>query len=228
MFLLALRCIKTKESYCSQFQKQSSVENSQFGLLRQMVNRGSKRDRRKRLSTNRFSFIEPTSTSRYRAFTESAIREYGLIGIFKRIIDITHSCLWKARSTLEVQVRSFLVERLKYDHHEFGDFYDYYLNLGQHFKGVNNQSLFPPNFMTEDFGDNSMLKKATIDMGLPPYLDLYLFLLKAQFDVVHECLRFRLDCKPKVEPSPMSIRQVSSIVLSCTSGSFMRKFECRS
>ena len=40
------------------------------------------------------------------------------------------------------------------------------------------------------------------------YRPAYLFLLRIPLDVMHECLRFRLEHKPAVDPSAHSIQQV--------------------
>ena len=48
-------------------------------------------------------------------------------------------------------------------------------------------------------------------MNLPSFLPTYLFLVRVPLDVVHECLRLRLEQRPHpadVEPSILSIRQV--------------------
>ncbi len=44
-------------------------------------------------------------------------------------------------------------------------------------------------------------------MRLPSFRAPYLFLCRVPLDVVHECLRIRLEQKPQ-EPSELSIRQV--------------------
>ena len=56
--------------------------------------------------------------------------------------------------------------------------------------------------------DRGVWCKEFSDMGLPSFLDLYLFIAKISFDIVHESIRYRLEHKPKVDPSLMSIRQV--------------------
>ena len=46
-------------------------------------------------------------------------------------------------------------------------------------------------------------------MGLPSFRPTYLFLVRVPLDVVHECLRLRLEQRPQGDPSFLSIRQVS-------------------
>ncbi|PIK56652.1 putative mitogen-activated protein kinase kinase kinase 4, partial [Apostichopus japonicus] len=47
-----------------------------------------------------------------------------------------------------------------------------------------------------------------IKMELPSYLPIFLFLIRIPVDVMHECLRFRLEHKPTAEPSLHSVQQL--------------------
>ena len=51
--------------------------------------------------------------------------------------------------------------------------------------------------------------KQFIQMGLPSFRPSYLFLLHVFLDVIHEALRLRLDQRPVIDPSYLSIRPVS-------------------
>lgn len=46
-----------------------------------------------------------------------------------------------------------------------------------------------------------------VKMNLPSFRAPYLFLCRVPLDVIHECLKIRLEQKPQ-EPSELSIRQV--------------------
>jgi mitogen-activated protein kinase kinase kinase 4 len=46
-----------------------------------------------------------------------------------------------------------------------------------------------------------------VKMNLPSFRAPYLFLCRIPLDVIHECLKIRLEQKPQ-EPSELSIRQV--------------------
>ena len=50
---------------------------------------------------------------------------------------------------------------------------------------------------------------AFTDMCLPSFKPTYLFLVRILVDVIHECLRLRLEHRPEMEPSLLSVRQVS-------------------
>ena len=45
-------------------------------------------------------------------------------------------------------------------------------------------------------------------MGLPSFDSLYVFLVRLVMDIYHECLRMRMEHRPKGEPSSLSVRQV--------------------
>ena len=45
------------------------------------------------------------------------------------------------------------------------------------------------------------------EMGLPSFRPIYLFLVRIPLDVVHECLKLRLEQQPE-EPSMLSVKQV--------------------
>ena len=47
-------------------------------------------------------------------------------------------------------------------------------------------------------------------MELPSFRPTYLFMVRIPLDVIHECLRLRLEQKPKKDPSPYSIRHVGT------------------
>ncbi len=51
------------------------------------------------------------------------------------------------------------------------------------------------------------------DIGLPSFKPTYLFLVRIPLDVIHECLRLRLEQMPKTDPSSWSIRHVRLISL---------------
>lgn len=78
--------------------------------------------------------------------------------------------------------------------------------------------LHPDDFKTEDQGrhDRGVWSKEFSDMGLPSFLELYLFIAKIAFDIIHESIRYRLDHRPKVDPSSMSIKQVHLYNISCS------------
>lgn len=53
--------------------------------------------------------------------------------------------------------------------------------------------------------------KQFIEMDLPSFRPTYLFIVRIQLDVIHECLKLRKDQRPIGDPSFLSIRQVSKL-----------------
>lgn len=76
-------------------------------------------------------------------------------------------------------------------------------------------------FRVPSSGDTSVSKSGVVHigpedfetMGLPSYKPTYLFLAQIPLNVVHECLRLRLEQKPETEPSLLSVRQVGDLLL---------------
>ena len=73
--------------------------------------------------------------------------------------------------------------------------------------------LHPEDFKTKDTQthDRGVWSQEFSDMGLPSFLELYLFLTKIAFDILHESMRYHLDHRPKGDPSSMSIKQVQQL-----------------
>ena len=102
--ILDLQCLKTRKSYktAHKIATADMLESSVNlpSLLSNVALRRSKREKRKRISQQRFSVIEKTSTSRYREFVERNIREQGLLFIMKRVREILYVPLKKAKLCL--------------------------------------------------------------------------------------------------------------------------------
>lgn len=205
-------CVKTNQCYHNNhyFSTSELLENS--GNLSSLSNnyatRRSKRDKRKRISMQRQSFIEKTSTSRYRTFVEREIRDGGLIGLIKRLKIILSTTMWKARFTL---AEMFGKERHSMLQHEgrathFEEDLKRVIELLMKFSRTSEQDY--TFFDAHIFICENKWAKAIQEMNLPSFLDNYLFLIRIPFDLTQESIRFRLDYKPKVEPSEHSIRQV--------------------
>ena len=48
-----------------------------------------------------------------------------------------------------------------------------------------------------------------VDMCLPSFRPIYLFLVRIPLDVIHECLKLRLEQRPDKDPSLLSLQSVS-------------------
>lgn len=210
-FYLDLACTKTRKSYHTSHKVATAefLESSSNlpTLLSNVALRRSKREKRKRISQHRFSFIQKTSTSRYREFVEHSIREIGLIDILQKIRNLLHLPLNKAKYCLtdpsEVSMST----------HKKDDLFGSYLpTLMKIFLKLHDKKITEFISLLEKDAASckiySQYSKALHDMNLPTFSEVYSFLILVPMDIIHECVRFRIDYKPKVEPSHLSIRQV--------------------
>eukprot|EP00111_Clytia_hemisphaerica_P003243 TCONS_00009253-protein len=213
---LDLQCLKTKKSYktAHKIATADMLESSVNlpSLLSNVALRRSKREKRKRISQQRFSVIEKTSTSRYREFVERNIRENGLLFIMKRVREILYIPLKKAKFCIDdPTVNSTKFSRVF--EIQFGNQLNKMLSV---FLKLNDTKM--ANFINDiekeakQFNKYAQYGKCFQDMNLPTFVDIFSFMVLIPFDVVHESIRFRIDYKPKVQPSHLSIRQ---LILEC-------------
>ncbi|XP_065056880.1 mitogen-activated protein kinase kinase kinase 4-like [Rhopilema esculentum] len=178
----------------------------------------------------RRSVLKETTTSRYRSFVEKNIRQIGLNGLSRRIKAALHKTLWKARQALEVPAEAHdLMER----QHNYGKVIDLVNFLEK--TSIDDPSqktvlesmvLHPEDFKTKDTQthDRGVWSQEFSDMGLPSFLELYLFLTKIAFDILHESMRYHLDHRPKGDPSSMSIKQLINECKEVISGAIICKY----
>lgn len=180
-----------------------------------------------RTSSNMSNFVW-SSTSRYRPFVDHSIKKMGLIKLGKRLGDILETSMMKARKALVLPGNSdgdecqccdpVAVEQRQWTIN----------NLEALLNGEGEQasccSCHPHSTMRlrgeEGFGQRIWSDEFK-ETGLPSFRSLYLFLSRIPLDIVHECLRLRLQHRPKGEPSSLSVRQVNTyltvaIVCYCT------------
>ena len=207
-----MACIKTRKSH----QTSHKVATAEFlesssnlpTLLSNVALRRSKREKRKRISQQRFSFVAKTSTSRYREFVEGSIRENGLMDVLQKLRNILHLPLSKAKYCLSDPSEACISSHKK--DQIFGSYLPTLMNifLKLHDKKITDLiSSFEKD--TASCKKYSQYSKPLQDMNLPTFVDIYNFLTMVPMDIVHECVRFRIDYKPKVQPSHLSIRQVN-------------------
>lgn len=215
--LIDLDCLKTKKSYHTAHNVatadllESSVNLT--SVLSNVALRRSKREKRKRISQQRFSVVEKTSTSRYREFVERSIKENGLIHIIKRSREILFHSLQKAKVTLLDSVE-YVPRSHRNLNKGFGSQLRTLLDI---LLKLNDQDMTKYLYDLELEGNKaqkfSQYTKCFQDMNLPTFGDIFSFMVMIPLDIVHECIRFRLDYKPKVQPSHLSIRQVENLLL---------------
>lgn len=173
-----------------------------------------------RTSSNMSNFVW-SSTSRYRPFVDHSIKKMGLIKLGKRLGDILDTSVLKARQALappascciddECQCKTVVLEQGKVSVSNY---------LEALLKGQSDEltatscschphstiSRVPENFKGRVWSDEFK------ESGLPSFCSLYLFLSRVPLDIIHECLRLRLQHRPKGEPSSLSVRQVITVI----------------
>ena len=159
--------------------------------------------------------VEEGVTSRYRKFVDKSLKQMGLSKLMGRLGKCLHRTLKRALNTLVCQ-----------DSGKFVTFEEPLPNKME--EGLISSPLSPPpggyHFPAQYFNQQrsqkrrrssstkrslSGLAQEFVKMGLPSFKLPFLRLLCVPVDVIHECMRLRLDHKPQKEPSALCIRQVS-------------------
>ena len=150
-----------------------------------------------------------SSTSRYRSFVNKSLKKMGLIKLGKRIRDILDCSLLQANQALRTQcmqtedVTEQMMRKRVTSVHE----------LEQLLNRQESNSLTRPRSSSREcqkqaFSAIEGFEEDFQELGLPSFCSLYLFLARVPLDITHECLRVRLEHRPKEEPSALSVRQV--------------------
>ncbi|XP_020895625.1 mitogen-activated protein kinase kinase kinase 4 [Exaiptasia diaphana] len=162
-------------------------------------------------STSQLSQFSWSSTSRYRPFVDRNIKKFGLIKLGKRIGDILDVTLLKVRRVLVPEGpelrHDHLVETLQ-DWNESISYLEDILYLdvaAEHRPRTQSSPLLRDLEQTSTVINWQHVFK---QLGLPSFRVLYLFLIRIPLDVSHECIRLRLEHRPKGEPSSLSINQL--------------------
>lgn len=156
-----------------------------------------------------------SSTSRYRPFADKSIKKMGLIKLGKRLGDILDTSMMKARQALAPAVTCCVGEKCQCKIVALNprkvsiNYLEAILNgRSEDFVHLS-CSCHPHSTMCCEPGDR-ILGNELEQRGLPSFRSLYLFLCRVLLDIIHECLRLRLQHRPKGEPSSLSVRQVKN------------------
>ena len=157
-----------------------------------------------------------SATSRYRPFVDHSIKKMGLIKLGKRLGDILDSSVMKARQVLappasfsigdECQCKSVVQEQRKLS----VNYLEALLNGQNEELSQSSCSCHPHRTVRPGLAnfESRIWSDEFEESGLPSFRSLYLFLSRVPLDIIHECLRLRLQHRPKGEPSSLSVRQV--------------------
>lgn len=160
-------------------------------------------------------YVEEGVTCRYRKFVDKSLKQMGLSKLMSRLSKCLHRTLKRAHNTLachdpgklvsfEEQMPNMIEETLTRSplSPPPGGFYIPSKCQQQQRSQKRRRSSYSKRSvagLTQEFAK----------MGLPSFKLPFLRLLCVTVDVIHECIRFRLDHKPQKEPSALSIQQVS-------------------
>uniref|UniRef100_A0A674GSF4 Mitogen-activated protein kinase kinase kinase 4 n=1 Tax=Taeniopygia guttata TaxID=59729 RepID=A0A674GSF4_TAEGU len=129
-------------------------------------------------------------TSIYRPFVDKALKQMGLRKLILRLHKLMHGSLQRARMAL-----------VKSDHQlEFSEFPDPML-CSDYVQLLN----FPPCCEQKC---SAVSWEELKSMDLPSFEPAFLVLCRVLLNVIHECLKLRLEQRPAGEPSLLSIKQV--------------------
>uniref|UniRef100_A0A674NSC8 Mitogen-activated protein kinase kinase kinase 4 n=1 Tax=Takifugu rubripes TaxID=31033 RepID=A0A674NSC8_TAKRU len=136
-------------------------------------------------------------TAIYRPFVDKALKQMGLRKLILRLHKLMDRSLQRARAALLRQTPAL----------EFADFpdpmlySDYLPELSRHHESCGG----PAN---PDLGAENVSWEDLIGMDLPSFQPAFLVLCRVLLNVIHECLKLRLEQRPAGEPSLLSIKQV--------------------
>ena len=153
--------------------------------------------------------FENTSTSRYRPFVDQNIKKMGVASLGYKLHHIIQMELARASYILQVD-RATNVFQKHQNLHKL-----YKKMLVRKIENFPDEMMDPEDDKTyeQTFGvptDNWIERFQK--MGLPSFDTLFVFLVRVVMDIYHECLRMRMEHRPKGEPSSLSVRQVRGLI----------------
>ncbi|XP_068183821.1 mitogen-activated protein kinase kinase kinase 4 isoform X2 [Antennarius striatus] len=135
-------------------------------------------------------------TAIYRPFVDKALKQMGLRKLILRLHKLMDRSLQRTRAALLRRTVSL----------EFTDFpdpmlYSDYLPELSRYEACNGSA-------HQDLGADQVSWEDLLDMDLPSFRPAFLILCRVLLNVIHECLKLRLEQRPAGEPSLLSIKQL--------------------
>uniref|UniRef100_A0A671QGJ1 Mitogen-activated protein kinase kinase kinase 4 n=1 Tax=Sinocyclocheilus anshuiensis TaxID=1608454 RepID=A0A671QGJ1_9TELE len=124
-------------------------------------------------------------TTMYRPFVDKALKQMGLRKLILRLHKLMDRSLQRSRTAL-------------LSHMPTQEHCDYLPELSRHVSGQ----------VEEEAESGRVSWKELVDMDLPSFQPAFLVLCRVLLNVIHECLKLRLEQRPAGEPSLLSIKQV--------------------
>uniref|UniRef100_A0A672KV60 Mitogen-activated protein kinase kinase kinase 4 n=1 Tax=Sinocyclocheilus grahami TaxID=75366 RepID=A0A672KV60_SINGR len=133
-------------------------------------------------------------TAIYRPFVDKALKQMGLRKLILRLHKLMDRSLQRSRTALLVNesFHQFSVPGYSLQH------CDYLPELSRHVSGQ----------VEEEAASGRVSWKELVDMDLPSFQPAFLVLCRVLLNVIHECLKLRLEQRPAGEPSLLSIKQL--------------------
>ncbi|XP_076445793.1 mitogen-activated protein kinase kinase kinase 4-like [Babylonia areolata] len=138
----------------------------------------------------------------YRHYVDKCLKKMGMKRLVLRLRDIFNCTLQRAKEALESPSRHLQTDLRRYPSDDAGLHENEMASspsLGQA------RLYFGRSTSLSEHGEWSQEFRR---MGLPSFRPTYLFLVRVPLDIVHECLRLRLEQRPQGDPSFLSIRQL--------------------
>uniref|UniRef100_A0A671QDQ6 Mitogen-activated protein kinase kinase kinase 4 n=1 Tax=Sinocyclocheilus anshuiensis TaxID=1608454 RepID=A0A671QDQ6_9TELE len=124
-------------------------------------------------------------TTMYRPFVDKALKQMGLRKLILRLHKLMDRSLQRSRTAL-------------LSHMPTQEHCDYLPELSRHVSGQ----------VEEEAESGRVSWKELVDMDLPSFQPAFLVLCRVLLNVIHECLKLRLEQRPAGEPSLLSIKQL--------------------
>ncbi|XP_068597107.1 mitogen-activated protein kinase kinase kinase 4 [Brachionichthys hirsutus] len=135
-------------------------------------------------------------TAIYRPFVDKALKQMGLRKLILRLHKLMDRSLQRTRAALLRRTVSL----------EFADFPDPML-YSDYLPELSRYETFS-DAAHQDLGADHVSWEDLLDMDLPSFRPAFLILCRVLLNVIHECLKLRLEQRPAGEPSLLSIKQL--------------------
>ncbi|XP_075874897.1 mitogen-activated protein kinase kinase kinase 4 isoform X2 [Nelusetta ayraudi] len=137
-----------------------------------------------------------TPTAIYRPFVDKALKQMGLRKLILRLHKLMDRSLQRSRAALLRNTPAL----------EFADFPDPML-YSDYLPELSRHEAFSCS-ANPDLGAEEVSWEDLVDMDLPSFRPAFLVLCRVLLNVIHECLKLRLEQRPAGEPSLLSIKQL--------------------
>ncbi|KAK0064372.1 mitogen-activated protein kinase kinase kinase 4 isoform X1 [Biomphalaria pfeifferi] len=149
------------------------------------------------------------NSSLYRHYVEKCLRKMGLQRLNVRLRDLFHRSLHRAKEALQRPKDSSYTDLGAAEKIEdMPEKQEEYSSISSSGPCSTETSTRPELIRGSSLSEHGEWSSQFIEMGLPSFRPTYLYIVRIQLDVIHECLKLRKDQRPIGDPSFLSIRQL--------------------